>query len=157
MDLNYKHKESLFILVGQPLSPELHPWTSSSAMLVLGLVVIALSLNHSQPHIVLIVGDDVGHFNVGYNGNPEVKTPRMDELAAEGARFDRMYGYFWCAPSRASLMSGRLPAHVLQELGPVFATDEGLPLAITTLAEKMQATGYATVAAGKVRSHISSQ
>ena len=96
-------------------------------------------------NVVLVIGDDIGHYNVGYHGNTEAKTPHIDQLAMEGARLERMYAYFWCSPSRASIMSGRLPAHMYQTRSPQAATRDGLPTAVTTLAEKMRAAGYATV------------
>lgn len=116
-----------------------------------GLLSFLLSASAStdKPNIILIVGDDVGHHNVGYNGNKEVKTPVIDGLVEEGARFDRMYAYFWCSPSRASLMSGRFPVHVYQGGQLPVAVDAGLPLPMTTLAEKMRGAGYSTVATGK--------
>jgi len=109
----------------------------------------ALAATAAKPNVVLVVGDDIGHFNVGYNGNTEARTPNIDQLATEGAKLDRMYAYFWCSPSRASIMSGRLPVHMYQTRAPQASTKDGLPTAVTTLADKMRAAGYATVQAGK--------
>ena len=81
------------------------------AVCFLGAAALALS---AKPHVFLIVGDDIGHYNVGYHGNAEAKTPHIDALATEGAKLERMYAYFWCSPSRASIMSGRLPVHMYQ-------------------------------------------
>ena len=56
-----------------------------------------------------------GWANVGYhraNPTPEVVTPAIDAIVAEGIALDRMYAYPYCAPSRAALLSGRLPHHV---------------------------------------------
>ena len=114
---------------------------------LVGATTLALAV--SKPHVFLVVGDDIGHFNVGYQGNTEARTPNLDKLAMEGARLERMYAYFWCSPSRASIMSGRIPAHMYQEKAPQASTQDGLPTAVTTLAEKMRAAGYATVQAGK--------
>ena len=60
-----------------------------------------------------------------------------------------MYAYFWCSPSRASIMSGRYPVHMYQTRAPQASEQDGLPLAVTTLAEKMKSAGYDTVQAGK--------
>ena len=98
----------------------------------------------SKPNIFLVIGDDIGHFNVGYHGNTEAVTPHIDALAMEGARLERMYAYYWCSPSRASIMSARLPVHMYQERATQGATQDGLPTAVTTLAEKMKAAGYQT-------------
>ena len=112
------------------------------------LLPAALALQ--QPHLFLIVGDDVGWNSVGYHDhNPEVLTPRLDKLAREGAIFQRMYAYMWCSPSRAALMSGRFPHHVYQEGQGVASPDAGLPLEMTTLAERLRAVGYDAIQAGK--------
>jgi hypothetical protein len=63
-----------------------------------------------RPHIVLHLTDDQGWANVGYHNKGHVITPTMDRLAAEGIRFERHYGYQWCAPSRASLMVRGAPS-----------------------------------------------
>eukprot|EP00308_Calcidiscus_leptoporus_P025185 CAMPEP_0119392502 /NCGR_PEP_ID=MMETSP1334-20130426/121403_1 /TAXON_ID=127549 /ORGANISM="Calcidiscus leptoporus, Strain RCC1130" /LENGTH=322 /DNA_ID=CAMNT_0007415365 /DNA_START=54 /DNA_END=1019 /DNA_ORIENTATION=- len=118
-------------------------------LLLLLAAVSSAATNATKPHVMLIVGDDVGNYNLGYHGNTEVKTPEIDALATGGARFERMYAYFWCSPSRASIMSGRFPAHIYQTQQPMGHTDDGLPRQMTTLAEKMRGTGYRTVQAGK--------
>ena len=69
--------------------------------------------------------------------------------AREGAIFQRMYAYMWCSPSRAALMSGRFPHHVYQEGQGVASPDAGLPLEMTTLAERLRAVGYDAIQAGK--------
>ena len=112
-------------------------------------IIPVLSTVISQPNVILVIGDDIGHYNVGYNGNQEAKTPHIDNLAVSGARFDRMYAYCWCSPSRASIMSGRLPVHMYEKAAPAASTKDGLPIAVTTLAEKMKSAGYSTVQAGK--------
>ena len=54
-----------------------------------------------RPNIVLILADDLGWGDVAYNGNKEVKTPTLDELARTGVRFDRFYAaYNVCSPTR---------------------------------------------------------
>ena len=75
----------------------------------------------------------------------------LDGLVATGAHFERMYAYYWCSPSRASIMSGRFPVHIYQAEGAPEPPlpDSGLPLGMTTIAEKLQAVGYHTVQAGK--------
>lgn len=62
------------------------------------------------PNIVLLMGDDHGWDETGYNGHPHVKTPVLDEMAAQGLRFDRFYaGHPSCSPTRGSFMTGRHP------------------------------------------------
>ena len=62
---------------------------------------------------MLWLTDDQGWSNIGYH-NSNCHTPNMDTLSREGIRLDRHYSANWCAPSRASLMTGRLPQHVLE-------------------------------------------
>ena len=62
------------------------------------------------PNIILLMGDDHGWDEVGYNGHPFVKTPVLDEMAASGLRFDRFYsGHPSCSPTRGSFITGRHP------------------------------------------------
>ncbi|MCB1228338.1 MAG: sulfatase-like hydrolase/transferase [Verrucomicrobiales bacterium] len=62
------------------------------------------------PNVLLLMGDDHGWEETGYNGHPHVKTPVLDEMAATGFRFDRFYaGHPSCSPTRASFMTGRHP------------------------------------------------
>ena len=117
--------------------------------LVAATSLASLAAAAKQPHLILVVGDDVGWNNVGWHGNSEVQTPTMDRLAREGAILNRMYAYCWCSPSRASIMSGRFPFHVFQSQSAASSPDSGLPLGMTTLADKLQGVGYHTVQAGK--------
>ena len=55
-----------------------------------------------KPNIVLIIADDTGWHDVGYNGS-EIKTPNLDRLAREGVRMDQFYAYPTCSPTRAAL------------------------------------------------------
>ena len=63
-----------------------------------------------RPNIILLMGDDHGWEETGYNGHPHVKTPVLDEIAATGLRFDRFYAaHPSCSPTRASFLTGRHP------------------------------------------------
>ena len=104
-----------------------------------------------QPHILLLVADDLGWSNVGFHRSGdrsgEVSTPNIDKHAGDGVRLERMYAYSFCAPSRASLLSGRLPYHVsLQNIrGTQYdpAHPEvgggGVPRNMTTLPQRLRA------------------
>ncbi|GDY19574.1 N-acetylgalactosamine-6-sulfatase [Verrucomicrobiota bacterium] len=75
--------------------------------LALGLPASAFS---AQPNIVLLMGDDHGWEETGYNKHPHVKTPVLDEMAATGFRFENFYAaHPNCSPTRASFMTGRHP------------------------------------------------
>lgn len=62
------------------------------------------------PNIILLMGDDHGWNETGYNGHPFVKTPVLDEMASNGLRFDRFYSaHPTCSPTRGSVLTGRHP------------------------------------------------
>lgn len=70
----------------------------------------AVSSTDMLPNIILLMGDDHGWDEVGYNGHPFVKTPILDEMAANGLRFDRFYSaHPSCSPTRGSFITGRHP------------------------------------------------
>lgn len=67
----------------------------------------ALMKRDDRPNVVLIMTDDQGHGDLGFHGNPKIRTPNLDKLATESVRFDNFYVSPVCAPTRASLMTGR--------------------------------------------------
>ena len=79
-------------------------------MVLIGLM-IALgapgSLAAERPNVVLIMSDDQGYGDLGVHGNPVIQTPNIDRLAAESVEFRTFYVCPVCAPTRASLMTGR--------------------------------------------------
>ncbi|MGB5437446.1 MAG: sulfatase-like hydrolase/transferase, partial [Maribacter sp.] len=60
-----------------------------------------------RPNVIIIITDDQGYGDFGYTGNPHVKTPNIDHFAEESIRFTNFYVSPVCAPTRASLMTGR--------------------------------------------------
>lgn len=76
------------------------------------LLLLASSLvrGEERPNILLLMSDDHGWEETGYNGNPYLKTPVLDEMAANGLRLDHFYaGHPNCSPTRASFLTGRHP------------------------------------------------
>jgi arylsulfatase A-like enzyme len=109
-----------------------------------------------RPNIVLIVADDLGYSDVGFNGCKEIPTPSLDEIADSGAVFTSGYAsHPYCSPSRAGLLTGRYQQRFGHECNPQPDSDfkvgeaTGLPLTETTLANVLQEAGYATGAIGK--------
>ena len=101
----------------------------------------------TPPNIVLIVSDDQGWGDLSLHGNPNLHTPNIDQLAAEGVAFERFYVSPVCSPTRAELLTGRYASR-----GGVYATSAGgerLDLDETTLAESFQQAGYQTACYGK--------
>ncbi|MBT4692108.1 MAG: sulfatase-like hydrolase/transferase [Planctomycetaceae bacterium] len=79
-------------------------------LLLLCGISIANAKSEEFPNIVLLMGDDHGWDEVGYNGHPHLKTPVLDEMATVGLRFDRFYAaHPTCSPTRGSVLTGRHP------------------------------------------------
>lgn len=71
------------------------------------LLFLQLTLATTPPNILMIITDDQGYGDVGFNGNPNVNTPKLDRLAANSVIYDRLYASPFYSPTRAALMSGR--------------------------------------------------
>jgi arylsulfatase A-like enzyme len=104
---------------------------------------------HSQehPNVVLIITDDQGYGDLGFTGNPNVKTPVLDKFAGESIRFNNFYVSPVSAPTRSSLMTGRYSLRTgvrdTNNSGAIMATEE------ITIAEVLKKAGYATGQFGK--------
>ncbi len=104
-----------------------------------------------RPNIVVIMGDDVGWFNIGayHQGIMSGKTPSLDKLASEGIRFTDYYAEASCTAGRANFITGQLPIRTgLTTVGQAGA-DVGIPAQAVTLATALKAQGYATGQFGK--------
>lgn len=98
------------------------------------------------PNIILLMSDDQGWGDVGYNGNAVIQTPQLDAMAAEGIRLDRFYSASpVCSPTRGSVLTGRHPFRY----GIEWAGEGHLPQSEITIAEVLQAAGYRTGHFGK--------
>ena len=107
-----------------------------------------------KPNFVIIFADDLGYGDLGCFGHPTIKTPNLDRMAAEGQKWTSFYvGASVCTPSRAALLTGRLPirsgmcSDVRRVLFPDSAS--GLPETEVTLAEGLKGVGYRTACIGK--------
>ncbi|MFT4546900.1 MAG: arylsulfatase B, partial [Verrucomicrobiales bacterium] len=73
-------------------------------------LLTASALVAERPNIVLILCDDLGYADVGFNGSPDIVTPQLDQLAQDGTIFSSAYvAHAFCGPSRMGLMTGRYP------------------------------------------------
>tara|TARA_R110002073_G_scaffold154287_6_gene309357 strand:+ start:498 stop:1907 length:1410 start_codon:yes stop_codon:yes gene_type:complete len=108
---------------------------------------------NDRPNIIVIVADDLGFSDVGFNGCKEIPTPHLDELAQSGIVFDSGYAsHPYCSPSRAGLLTGRYQQRFGHECNPGFSDDgssDGLPLSETLLSNLLQDNGYQTSCIGK--------
>ncbi len=115
-------------------------------LFALSLFLVTSALAGSRPpNIVLILADDLGWGDVGFNGRKEWRTPNLDRLAKQGAMFRRWYaGAVTCAPSRAVLLTGKYTIH-----NGVTANNDDLPAEEITLPEALKERGHRTALFGK--------
>ena len=107
-----------------------------------------LPLAAAAPNIVLLFADDLGYGDLGSYGNPTIRTPHLDRLAAQGLRMTAFYSAPSCVPARTQLMLGRYPSRT-RVRGTSVGGDGGMPPDMPTLAEGLKAAGYRTAMAGK--------
>lgn len=120
------------------------------AMASCDATVSKLLADDRQPNIVYFLVDDLGRADCGFMGGSEIKTPRIDKLAAEGATLDAFYVMPVCSPTRAALLTGRYPMRYGLQVGVVKPWAQyGLPLDERTIADDLQAAGYVTGVFGK--------
>jgi arylsulfatase A-like enzyme len=111
-----------------------------------------LAAERPKPNIVILLADDLGHADVGFNGCRDIPTPNLDSLARNGVRCTN--GYVsgpYCSPTRAGLLTGRYQQRFGHEFNPgnEEGKNVGLPLTETTLADRLRTAGYATGLVGK--------
>jgi arylsulfatase A-like enzyme len=122
--------------------------------LTLGLTIVLLAgacrrqpSGAGRPNVVIVLTDDQGYGDAGFNGNPFIRTPHLDRLAEQSTQFVHFYVSPVCAPTRSSLLTGR---HSLRtgvrdtyNGGAIMATEE------VTMAEMLRDAGYRTGVFGK--------
>jgi arylsulfatase A-like enzyme len=111
------------------------------SLLLLGL---ALGAKQTKPNVILLMGDDHGWEEVGYNGHPYVKTPFLDEMAAAGLRLDNFYAQPSCSPTRGSVLTGRHPNRY-----GIFRPGYSIRPKEITIAHLLKDAGYVTAHFGK--------
>jgi arylsulfatase A-like enzyme len=149
------------------VSPDPDPFTWDAPMLsfrLLPLILLAAVAvpfpsalaagTARRPNILVIVADDLGYADPGFQGGRDVPTPRLDALAASGVRCTS--GYVsgpYCSPTRAGLLTGRYQQRFGHEFNPgppaAANVEVGLPLTERTLPELLRAGGYRTGLVGK--------
>lgn len=119
-----------------------------AGLLLLGAVELA-----AKPNLIVIMCDDLGNADVGFNGCTDIPTPNIDRIAKNGVQCTSGYvSYSVCGPSRAGFMTGRYQQQFGFERNPQYRTDDpnmGLPKAERTFGEVLGPIGYKTGVVGK--------
>jgi arylsulfatase A-like enzyme len=125
------------------------------ALAVSGLLTGVSATAHAQtstkPNIVVIMGDDIGIWNIGayHQGMMAGRTPNLDKLAAEGMRFTDYYAEASCTAGRAAFITGELPIRTGMTTVGQAGAKLGLPAEASTIATTLKTMGYATGQFGK--------
>lgn len=123
---------------------------SLQPLLALALLVpLAFAESERLPNFVVILTDDQGYADLGVQGHPYVRTPRLDRMAAEGIRFTDFYAQPFCGPARAALLTGTYPARNSLMFNHIPRARTGIHPNEITLAELLRDRGYATAMLGK--------
>ncbi len=121
---------------------------------VVTVICCQASINADErPNVLIIVADDLGYADLGFQGCTDIATPHLDALAKNGAKCtDGYVTHPFCSPTRAGLLVGRYQQRFGHENNPKWLPDsltDGLPLSETTIAEVMRSNGYETGCIGK--------
>jgi len=118
--------------------------------LLVGLIAAtAGAVESPKPNIVYFLVDDMGFADAGFSGSKEIKTPNIDKLAASGAVLTDFYAQLVCSPTRACIMTGRLPTHTgaYGLFGP--GVKVGFSLKERLLPQALHEAGYTSAISGK--------
>jgi arylsulfatase A-like enzyme len=114
---------------------------------------LTLAAGAPKPNVLVIVSDDQGYADAGFQGAKDIPTPHLDRLAKSGVRFTSGYvTHPFCSPTRAALMTGRYQQRFGHERNPYYDPNdhrEGLPMTETLLPARLKPAGYATGWIGK--------
>lgn len=126
-------------------------------LILLSLASLANAASR-PPNVLILLADDLGYADLGFQGCRDIPTPNIDALAGSGVRCTNGYvSCPYCSPTRAGLLTGRYQQRFGHEFNPGPRGEPGgdwidrigLPLSETTLADRFKAIGYATGAVGK--------
>ncbi|XP_076368527.1 arylsulfatase B-like isoform X1 [Tachypleus tridentatus] len=113
-------------------------------------VAFSTRTSKKHPNIIIIVADDLGWNDISFHGSPQIPTPNIDALAANGIILNNYYVSPICTPSRGALMSGLYPIHTGLQHDVIYAGEPwGLPLELPILPTHLKKLGYSTQTVGK--------
>lgn len=127
----------------------------STQLILINLLLCATVSVHAadKPNLIVILTDDQGYADVGFNGSTEIFTPNIDRIASQGARFTKGYvSYPVCGPSRAGLLTGRYQDRFGFVGNPTIdptVANAGIPKTEKNIAEVLKPAGYRTGILGK--------
>jgi arylsulfatase A-like enzyme len=115
----------------------------SGALLFFLTIFTAIASAAAKPNILILVADDLGYSDVGFNGGRVIATPNLDRLAATGINLTNFRACPMCSPTRAGLLTGRWPSRfgMMRAVVPPWST-YGLPAEERTLPELLAEAGY---------------
>ncbi len=121
------------------------------AALTASLPAAAQTKAGGKPNIVVIMGDDIGIWNIGayHRGMMAGRTPNLDQIAAEGMLFTDYYAEASCTAGRANFITGELPIRTGMTTVGQAGSPVGIPAQAVTIATALKAQGYATGQFGK--------
>ncbi len=130
--------------------PPFRPRPALAVVLSLLAGSITAADGNRRPNVIVILADDMGYADVGFQGCKDIPTPHLDALAKAGVRCtDGYVSCPVCSPTRAGILTGRYQQRFGHEYNPSPGKGVGLPLTETTAADLLRAAGYATGAIGK--------
>ncbi|TLX78222.1 sulfatase [Labilibacter sediminis] len=125
------------------------------SLLIIGIqgVKVEAKSKSKKPNLIVIMADDLGYADVGFNGCKDIPTPNIDRIANEGVNFTNGYtSYSVCSPSRAGFLTGRYQQRFGFERNPQYRPDNpnmGLTTDETIIAESLAQVGYQSTVIGK--------
>src|SRR5450432_4904376 len=119
---------------------------TTALALPLAYAGLATAQTAKKPNIVVIMGDDIGWFNLGaYNGGMMLSaTPNLDTLAAQGMRLTDYYAEASCTAGRANFITGELPIRTGMTTVGQAGAPIGIPAEAVTIATVLKSMGYTT-------------
>lgn len=113
---------------------------------IIFLLISACNGDNHRPNVIIIMCDDLGYGDLGFQGDSEIKTPFLDDLSRQGVLLTQFYSAGpVCSPTRASVLTGR---HYFRT-GVLDANFGRIRVGEQTLAEKLRKYGYKTSMTGK--------